>query len=98
MPSMTAPYPTVALSAHARQRAQQRAIRPEVLEMLLDHGKRRPAGHGAEIVHLTAAARRECAAEEGMGRATRLKSVYAVIAADGRIVTVGHRFSRLGRH
>ncbi len=98
MPFMTSPCPTVALSAHARQRAQQRAIRLELLEMLLDHGARRPAGHGAEIVHLTAVARQECAAEEGVGRATRLKSAYAVIAADGRIITVGHRFNRLGRH
>jgi hypothetical protein len=98
MPSMTASCPTVALSAHARQRAQQRAIQPDLLEMLLDHGERRPAGRGAEIVHLTAAGHRECAAEEGVGRAARLKSIYAVIAADGRVVTVGHRYSRLGRH
>ena len=50
---------SVALTIHARQRAQQRAISLNLLEMLLDHGERRPAGGGAEIVHFTAAARRD---------------------------------------
>ncbi len=62
MPSVTASC-QVNPSVHARQRAQQRAVPLRVLELLLDHGARVPAGGGAEIVHFTPATRQECAAE-----------------------------------
>ena len=98
MPSVVASNcSTVALSAHARQRAQQRAIPISMLEALLDHGARRPAGGGAEIVHFTRDARQECAAEADWNCAGKLRSAYAVVSADGTVITVGHRFRRLGR-
>lgn len=98
MPSVvTSNRSTVALSSHARQRAQQRAIPISMLEALLDHGAHRPGGGGTEIVHFTSAGRQECAAEAEWRCAGKLRSAYAVLGADGTVITVGHRFRRLGR-
>ena len=96
MPSVTASC-QVSLSVHARQRAQQRAIPLSMLEVLLDHGARVPAGGEAEIVHFTPATRQECAAEMDRSCADKLRSAYAVVSADGLVITVGHRFRRVGR-
>ena len=98
MPSMHSSDPSsLILSVHARQRAQQRSIPADMLAMLLDHGVRRPAGGGAEIVHFTRAARQECAAEAGRGWVGKLGSAYAVIGPNGTVITVGHRVRRLPR-
>ena len=98
MPSVIAPcHDAVGLSAHARRRAQQRAIPLGLLELLLDHGARVPARAGAEIVHFTPATRQECAAEMHGSCATKLRSAYAVVSAEGVVITVGHRFRRVGR-
>lgn len=98
MPSMNSSDPSsVAWSVHARQRAQQRAIPADMLAMLLDHGVRRPAGGGAEIVHFTRAARQECAAETGRDWTGKLRSAYAVVGSNGTVTTVGHRIRRLPR-
>ncbi len=98
MPSVVASNCSiVALSAHARKRAQQRAIPMSMLEALLDHGARRPARGGTEIVHFTSASRQECAADADWGCAGKLRSAYAIVSADGTVITVGHRFHRLGR-
>jgi hypothetical protein len=40
------------LSRHARARMQQRGIPAAALELLLDHGRVRPAGGGRDIVFL----------------------------------------------
>lgn len=98
MPSVTAScHLPVKLSAHARQRAQQRAIPLSMLELLLDHGARVPAGGGAEIVHFTPANRQECAAEMDRSCADKLRAAYAVVSAEGVVITVGHRYRRVGR-
>lgn len=65
----------VALTAHARARMQQRGIRPEALEALLENGRVRRAPGGFDIVFL--------------------QKKYAIVGADGAIVTVGHRTRRL---
>ena len=102
MPSTSACRLSVTLTAHARQRSQQRAISAEVLDVLLDHGVRVPAGGGAEIVHLTGRTRRACAEALGpvawRGYAHKLMSAYAVIGADGTVITLGHRVRRITRH
>ncbi len=56
---------------------QQRGIRTEALEALLDLGKVRRGPGGCDVVVL--------------GRR------YAVVADDGVVVTVGHRYRRLPR-
>ena len=91
MPSVTAScHLPVKLSVLARRRAQQRA-------MPLDHGARVPAGGGAEIVLCTPANRQECAAEIDRHCADKLRSAYAVVSAEGVVITVGRRFRRLER-
>ena len=85
---------SVALPFHARQRVQQRAIPMSMLEALLEHGVRRPAGGGAKIVHFTSASR---AAEADRGLAGKLRSAYAVVGAGGSIITLAHRTRPLGR-
>ncbi len=99
--SGNSPYPVGCLTAHALHRSQQRAFSPEVICYLLDHGVRTPAGKGAEVVYLTDMSRLELAGEVGRdvyGRhARKLATAYAIIAADGTVVTVGHRSRRIGR-
>ena len=101
MPIATATraYP---LTHHAARRAQQRAISATVLDLLLDYGDRFVAGGGAEIVRIGQHGRYELARE--LSPATwrehgrKLQTAYAVVAADGAVVTVGHRFRRMERH
>jgi nitroreductase len=92
---------SVVLTRHAARRAQQRSISSDLLDLLLDHGVRAPSKGGADIVHLTNAARRAVLGEVGQtvyGRhAGKLTTAYAVVAADGAVITVGHRFRRIGR-
>ena len=87
------------ISRHASIRAQQRALSPELLDIVFTHGSRSPAGGGAEIIRLTLASICELAAEleptVWRRHADRLASVYLVVASDGTLVTVGHRIRRV---
>lgn len=79
-----------ALTAHARARMQQRGIAPEALEELLDLGREAfdHRGH-AIIVYFGADERRR------LGR--RRARLYAVLSADGQVITVGWRRRRIAR-
>lgn len=76
------------LTPHAAARMQQRGIRPEELEDLLDFGA---ACHthqgGVEIVFWDKKARPK----------RRGARIYAVVGADGVVITVGHRYRRIPR-
>ena len=89
------------VSRHASVRAQQRALSPEILDIVMTHGSRLPAGRGAEIIRLTLASICELAAELEPSvwrrHVDRLASVYLVVASDGTLVTVGHRIRRFTR-
>lgn len=79
-----------ALTGHARARMRQRGIRAEALEALLEFGRvRHLNSRGRSIVYLDKAAR-AWVGEVG-GRA------YAILGRDGRVITVGHRYRRIGR-
>ena len=99
MPTATRACP---LTQHAACRAQQRAIPATVIDLLLAYGDRFVAGHGAEIVRIGQHVRDELARElppaawRAHGR--KLQTAYAVVAADGAVVTVGHRVRRVERH
>lgn len=90
------------LTHHAVRRAQQRAISATVLELLLDYGDRFVAGSGAEVVRIGQHGRAELARElppaTWREHSRKLQTAYAVVAANGAVVTVGHRFRRLERH
>ena len=80
------------LTRHAKTRMQQRGIRPEMLEALLDHGRVARAGGGCDIVYFDKHARAALAAE-----AERLRNSYAIVGSDGAVITVGHRTRRIPR-
>lgn len=91
---------TLTLSHHARVRMQQRGIPGAALACLLDYGRIEHDHHGGAIVYLDKAARRRLAREQGMGPLRALgKSLdaYAVVSADGTVMTVGHRYKRIWR-
>ena len=88
------------MTLHARTRMQQRGIRHDALETLLDYGHARHLhSKGREVVFFDKKARarlqndRPAAARE----AARLSRTYAVIGSDGTVITVGHRYRRLKR-
>ena len=88
-------------STHARVRMQQRGIGESILERLIEFGETRHDHRGSEILFFNKAARRRLASRLG---ATALKSMerqlnaYAVVATDGTVTTVGHRYKRIRRH
>ena len=77
-----------ALTPHARVRMQQRGIREAALDALLEYGAARYLHfRGREIVFFDKKAR----------VAERLKRTYAIVGADGIVITVGHRYRRIPR-
>ena len=88
-------------TGHARQRMQQRGIPREVVDWLLDYGRQAHDKHGARLVFFDhrahALARREIPPGD-YARLERHRRTYAVLAADGAVITVGHRRRRIPRH
>lgn len=87
------------LTAHARARMQQRGISPAALDALLDFGRTTRAGRGRELVFFDREARERLAHANALaaGEATRVCNSYAIVASDGTVITVGHRFRRVQR-
>jgi hypothetical protein len=86
------------LTPHARARMQQRGIRPEMVEALLDFGRVRHLRQGGrELVFLDkkAKARLGQANPDIAREADRLVRTYAVVGANGVVITVGHRYRRV---
>lgn len=88
-----------ALTPHAEVRMQQRGIRPHVLDCVLEFGAVLHDHRGGRIVYLD---RRGCrhAVRAGAVRrpdAEAWRGVYAVLAPDGRVATVGRRYKRIRR-
>ena len=91
---------TSLLTPHARVRMQQRGIRRNVLDALLDFGAARHVhSDGREIVFLDKKARARLArsSPEGSRAVERLKGAYAIVNGSGVVITVGHRFRRIPR-
>ena len=88
------------LTPHARARMQQRGIRPEALEALLDFGRVRYLhDHGREIVYFDkkAKARLSRADPEAAREAQKLTQTYAIMGSNGVVITVGHRYRRIAQ-
>ena len=94
-------YPTMKpnVSRHAQARMQQRGIARSAVDCLLDYGREHHDHHGAVIVMLDRAATRRLARFGAVrtGELDALRGLYAVVARDGRVCTVGHRTRRLRR-
>ena len=87
------------LTTHARARMQQRGISASALDVLLDFGRVTRAGRGRELVFFDRKARERLADAKALaaGEADRVCNSYAIVASDGKVITVGHRFRRIPR-
>ena len=87
------------LTLHACVRMQQRGIRAEALEALLDFGRTAHVDRGREIVFFDKAARARLARRNPLvaKEVERLRRTYAILGADGAVITVGHRYRRIPR-
>jgi len=88
------------VSNHAQTRMQQRGVTPRLLDLLDAYGATQYDHRGAKILYFNKAARRKLRHFEGaeVYRAVEAKlNVYAVVARDGRLVTVGRRDHRINR-
>lgn len=87
------------VSRHAQARMQQRGIARSAVDYLLEFGREHHDHHGAVVMMLDRAATRRIArsgAARG-GELEALRGLYAVVAIDGCVCTVGHRTRRLRR-
>jgi len=88
------------MTHHAQVRSRQRAIPSLLIDLLLQFGASERAPGGACKLFFDKSARRRLQAYAGP-LASMLQEhldLYAVVAADSRIVTVGHRLERIRRH
>ena len=86
------------LTPHARTRMQQRGIRHEALEALLDFGHVRHLHNGGrEIVYFDKKAKKRLARAnpDAAREAEKLVRTYAIMASNGIVITVGHRYRRI---
>jgi hypothetical protein len=87
------------LSRHAATRSQQRGISASAIDYLLEYGSEHHDHQGAIVVLLDHAAARRIARARDLRRSEldALRGLYAVVASDGWVRTVGHRTRRLQR-
>lgn len=86
------------ITRHGAVRMQQRGIRPQALEALLDYGCVRHLRQGGrEILFFDKKARARLArANPAARQAERLTRTYAIVGSNGVVITVGHRYRRIG--
>jgi len=89
------------LTHHARRRMQQRGIPMRAIDYVLSYGRVSHDHHGGRVVWLDKRARARLRREQDhkllIGLDKHLNT-YVVVAPDGGIVTVGHRYRRIMRH
>jgi Domain of unknown function (DUF4258) len=90
----------VGMTRHAEVRMQQRGITRQTLESLLTYGAQSHDHSGATVVYFDKRARFRLLREGGRHAYQQVEkqlNAYAVVADDGRVVTVGHRERRIPR-
>ena len=87
------------LTHHARARMQQRGISAATVEALLDFGREVHVAGGRDLVFLDKRARARLAKADRSAAADagRISRSYAILGADGTVITVGHRYRRIPR-
>jgi hypothetical protein len=88
------------LTQHAEVRMQQRGITPQTLQSLLQYGAAAHDHCGAKILFFDKKAKSRLLTRSGREAYRAVEKqldVYAVIANDGSVVTVGHREKRIPR-
>ena len=89
---------TLATTVHADTRIRQRGIPYWVLEVLLEHGKARHDGHGAELISFPKRNRerlRRILPRTRYAEIERHLNVYLVMRPDGAVLTAGRRTRRM---
>ena len=88
------------LSRHAATRSQQRGISASAIDYILEFGSEHHDHHGGVVVLVDRAAARRIARTRNTrsSQLDSLRGLYAVLASDGCVRTVGHRTRRLQRH
>lgn len=79
---------------------KQRGVRREVVDLLLQFGSRAYDGRGGQFLYFDGRAHkriRNAMGDETLPRCYDRLDSYAVVANDGWIVTVGHRYRRRWR-
>lgn len=85
------------VTRHAQARMQQRGIRPDAVEVLLEYGREAFDHRGGTVLYFDKAARRRLArAVPGARNLERFLRCYAVLSNGGEVLTVGHRYRRIG--
>ena len=85
------------LTQHAAIRCQQRGTPSEVVDVLLEFGRRRPR-MGASVCFMDRASREEARRTLGQRRFARISdrlNSYLVVSDDETVITVAKRTSRL---
>jgi len=82
---------------HALIRMQQRGIRPEVVETVLELGETEHDHHGGTIYYVSRAVIDRAKSPSLRRILEEGRKVYAVVAQDCAVVTVGHRIKRILR-
>lgn len=86
---------------HAQIRQQQRGIPQVVVDWLLELGSTEHTHDGTEVLYFDKAARKRLNGYLGGGslfsHAEEYLDTYAVVSS-GKVITVGHRYSRINRH
>jgi hypothetical protein len=79
---------------------QQRNIPPMVLDLLVEFGASEPSGDGTTKLFFNKPARRKLKAYAGplVDVLEPHLDVYAVVASDMKVITVGHRIERIRRY
>jgi predicted DNA-binding protein (UPF0278 family) len=88
------------ITDHGSKRLQQRAIRAEDVERVLNYGHRVRV-HGATRCYMNQAARRELLETEGrdaVKRAANKLDIFVVVSDEGRLITAGYRTRRMLAH
>ena len=88
------------VTRHAQVRMQQRGVPSLILAWLLKYGATEHDGHGGHVRYFDKASKRRIGREAGvivLRRMHELFDSYAVVANDGDVVTVGHRYRRRKR-
>lgn len=85
------------LTKHARIRQQQRGIPPIVIDLLQMHGAVERAGDGVVTYYFDKASRRRVKTYFGSMARTidEYLDYYAVIGADGQVITVAPRLGKV---
>jgi hypothetical protein len=91
---------SIGMTKHAGIRIKQRGVNRELLDCLLAYGRHEPDHRGCHVVTFDGKALEDLSRFEPRelnAKATGNRNLYAVVDADGVVVTAGHRFRRVPR-